>query len=170
LAAGTYSLQVVDDAANYVGTFESWSLTIESTTFPERYDGRAEDGRSHDGGICSVTLQQSGSNLILDVDPFTPGDAIVRYGVRRAGGAPFGQGTVIVEDCAGNTCQVPVFLAGLCGDFDDDGDTDLSDYAILEGCLDGPGVPYAGGCSLTDMDVDGDVDLGDFSVFSLCFE
>jgi hypothetical protein len=96
-----------------VGTFDSWSLTIESPTFPERYDGRAEDSLMHDSGICDVELLPGAEGLTLTVIPFKPGDAIVRYSVERGRDAADGRGsgTVRVTDCAGNSCDVPIELS-----------------------------------------------------------
>jgi len=62
------------------------------------------------------------------------------------------------------------------GDFDGDGDTDLDDYNIVEGCLVGPDVTTpTPGCDPEDfanVDLegeDGDVDLADFAVFQAAF-
>jgi len=60
-------------------------------------------------------------------------------------------------------------------DLDLDGDVDLADYAILSGCVAGPGVSSPpGGCSASafssaDLDNDGDVDLDDYGAFSAGF-
>jgi hypothetical protein len=51
------------------------------------------------------------------------------------------------------------------GDLDSDGDVDLTDFAVLVECLQGPAVAYPVGCSGADLDVDADVDLADFAVF-----
>ncbi len=56
------------------------------------------------------------------------------------------------------------------GDFDYDGDADLADFSIFQGCFNGPNRPMAaGGCDDTDLDGDADVDLADFSTFQNCF-
>ena len=58
--------------------------------------------------------------------------------------------------------------AGLPGDFDCDGDCDLTDYAAFHHCLGGPDVPEGIDCAPgvdADFDGDGDVDLVDFSFF-----
>ncbi len=60
-------------------------------------------------------------------------------------------------------------------DFDNDGDVDLSDFAIVHDCLGGPGeLTPPGGCdpgdfSIADVDTDGDVDLDDFRQFQSAF-
>jgi hypothetical protein len=53
-------------------------------------------------------------------------------------------------------------------DFDDDGDCDQSDFAKLQLCFSGGGVPYAAGCVDTDVDGDEDVDVNDFNTFLPC--
>ena len=58
------------------------------------------------------------------------------------------------------------------GDFDNDGDVDLSDFSNFSLCFGGANLPPAGSCPPgidADFDDDGDVDLSDFSIFSLNF-
>lgn len=120
-ANGTYSLKVADDKANDTGSWENWSLVLESATYPLRFDGRAEDNLTFDSGVCSVELLPGAFNVVLTIEPwFAPGAPIVRYSVDRADPAFFGSGTIRVTDCAGNTCEIEVEL-GLCGDFTDNG-------------------------------------------------
>jgi subtilisin-like proprotein convertase family protein len=170
-AVGTYSLQVVDDKTNDTGTFESWSVTIESATFPERYDGRAEDSDPNDSGICSIDLTGGSSNLTLTVDPFAAGDKIVRYSVEIAGGQCGGTGGVEVTDCAGNTCMVPITLGYITkGDFNGDSFVTIDDYDEFEGCLAGPGVSVTScNCWAADFNDDGMIDLVDFAEFTKVF-
>ncbi len=52
------------------------------------------------------------------------------------------------------------------GDFNDDGDLDLDDYAEFFACTSGPGVELEEGCEPADFDGDLDVDLRDFRFFS----
>lgn len=62
--------------------------------------------------------------------------------------------------------------AGVCGDFDLDGDVDLGDFAVFSQCFAGAFNPPAVTCPPgvdADCDDDGDVDLGDFAVFSQNF-
>ncbi len=60
-------------------------------------------------------------------------------------------------------------------DFDNDGDVDLLDFAVVHDCLGGPGeLTPPGGCdpgdfSAADIDTDGDVDLDDFRAFQSAF-
>lgn len=55
------------------------------------------------------------------------------------------------------------------GDFDEDGDVDLSDYRRFKDCFAGPGAGYGQNCSCFDWDADGDVDLNDFAEFQKSF-
>jgi hypothetical protein len=54
------------------------------------------------------------------------------------------------------------------GDFDRDGDVDLSEFGLLQACLSGPDVPYAAGCAFADLDHDNDVELNDVYLFQGC--
>lgn len=62
--------------------------------------------------------------------------------------------------------------ADVCGDFDSDGDVDLSDFAVFGQCFGGAFNPPAVGCPAgadADCDDDGDVDLSDFALFGQNF-
>jgi len=68
-----------------------------------------------------------------------------------------------VFDCQG---------AGPCGDFDGDGDVDLSDFTQFQLCFGGSNNPPAPTCPPgvdADCDGDGDVDLADFLIFQQNF-
>ncbi len=53
-------------------------------------------------------------------------------------------------------------------DFDQDGDTDLSDFAFMQRCFSGDAYPHEQGCDAPDLDLDGDVDTFDFAAFVPC--
>jgi hypothetical protein len=60
-----------------------------------------------------------------------------------------------------------VALAALPGDWDGDGDIDLTDYAQFVQCLTGPDAGVlAPGCNTFDLDADLDVDLHDAAGFA----
>ena len=67
--------------------------------------------------------------------------------------------TVHLDDVE-QLCGVPAF-----GDFDSDGDADLTDFDALVDCLHGPGVIVTGACLAADADADQDVDLRDVAAF-----
>ena len=56
------------------------------------------------------------------------------------------------------------------GDFDDDGDVDLQDFAGFGGCMTGPDDMAPTSCLSRDMDRDGDVDLADAARFQDQFQ
>jgi hypothetical protein len=60
------------------------------------------------------------------------------------------------------------FTPRLAGDFDEDGDVDLDDFASLAFCLQGPNTTYAAGhfCRERDFDNDADVDLADYRLMA----
>jgi hypothetical protein len=62
------------------------------------------------------------------------------------------------------------FLIAIPGDFDNDGDVDLTDYGTFLSCYNGPNQPPAGpSCDDADFEGDGDVDLSDYGVFLGCY-
>ena len=129
-AAGDWNLKVVDDKTNDTGTFDSWSVTIESATFSQRFDGRVEDSEPLALGVCTIELAEGAGNLVVTTDPFNPGAAIVRYSVDLVTAGLDGSGTVVVTDCGGNTCEVPVALTGggmSIGDLNCDGNVNFFD-------------------------------------------
>ena len=85
-------------------------------------------------------------------------------------------------DVPNGTCDYAVTVSQrVAADFTADCVVDLGDFAIFEGCVTGPNMPYAtampGTCSLqadihgfiaADFDRDGDVDQGDFGAFQRC--
>jgi subtilisin-like proprotein convertase family protein len=165
----TYTLNIVDDKTNDFGTFDHWSVRIKSPQFVEQYDGRAEDSATFDSGICTIELLPGAANLALTIDPsFVAGDAIARYTVSLVDRRMDGSGTVRVSDCAGNTCEVPLTLGGICH-FVDLGVVNLDDYFCFEPCLDGPNAGLGATCAVFDFDTDGDVDLADFRAFQAMF-
>ncbi|MCP4249060.1 MAG: hypothetical protein GY778_18605, partial [bacterium] len=60
-------------------------------------------------------------------------------------------------------------LARSAADSDWDGDVDLDDFTVWQTCLAGPGIPAVGGCQNGDFDADTDVDLADFAFLQLSF-
>lgn len=65
---------------------------------------------------------------------------------------------------------VPRDVVPVPGDLDFDGDVDIYDFEILNGCLTGPEVVYPVNCDVADLDMDGNVDLEDFAMFQEFFD
>jgi hypothetical protein len=82
-------------------------------------------------------------------------------------------------DGIGDVCDLcPATAAGATvgpngcapGDFNGDGDVDLADFTVFQGCFTGPGrEPPRADCLVAGLDWNGDVDLLDFVVFQGCF-
>ena len=164
--AGTYTLRVVDDKNNDTGTFDSWSVLIESGAFGEAFDGRAEDSQTHDSGICTVELLPGSDNIALLIDPaFSAGDAIVRYVVTLIDSNFSGTGTVRVTDCIGNACDQPINLTGPCtkADYNNDSSIDGTDYGMLL-------AAFATNNPAIDLDGDNLVTLVDYQIWLLCYQ
>ncbi len=173
-AAGSWTLRVADDAVNNFGVLHAWAVTITSPTFPERYDGRVAEPEALATGVCAIELVGA-VNLTLTVDPFVGGDTIVRYSVDLTDARFVGHGTVRVSDCAGNTCEAPVLLAGQypVGDMDCDGAVTFADINPFVLALTNPAgyallFPH---CSVTQADVnlDGAAGFADINPFVALF-
>ena len=72
-------------------------------------------------------------------------------------------GVTVIDSVGGGKLQLigPV----LAGDYDDDGDIDMTDYAEFSDCLTGPEGGTLPGCAGFDFAEDVDVDLTDFALF-----
>ncbi len=163
-AAGSYSLQAVDDASFNIGSFDSWSLTIESLSFPERFQGEAIDNEVLGFGIASIELLDDACNVVLNVDPFTPGAKLVIYEVSLVNPQGCGRATVRVTDLGGNTCDQVVTLNGVhCGpgDVNHDGAVDFADVGPFVAEI----LAGTGSCE-TDMNLDGKLDGLDVQPFT----
>jgi hypothetical protein len=63
-----------------------------------------------------------------------------------------------------------VVRAGTPGDFNDDGDVDMDDFARFMGCFTGPGGgPIEPECEAGDFNTDGDLDCDDWDLFKLAW-
>jgi len=68
--------------------------------------GTATDNQlSEDTGIFSVLLDPGSTNLVLNVDPFTPGAGVVNYTVTVPDPTTASTGGITATDGAGNTCN-----------------------------------------------------------------
>jgi hypothetical protein len=75
------------------------------------------------------------------------------------------------EDAANGTYDYSIIATyRVAADLDHDGDVDLADFAVFQGCFNGPNRPgRSSGCDVADLDADLDVDLADFAIFQACF-
>ena len=68
---------------------------------------------------------------------------------------------IVAEYLCGNLCSCVSF-----GDFEDDGDVDLADFARFQNCFTGTlSGPVADGCPCAHFDEDGAVGLADYQAF-----
>lgn len=108
-----------------------------------------------DTGIFFVELAPGAENLVLMVVPFTPGDPMVVYTVEVQDELNPANGTIIVTDGAGNTCEVSVSWLGgpqqIC-DVNNDGSIDINDIRAILGAR---GTPASGPDDPADADRDG---------------
>jgi gluconolactonase len=122
-----------------------------------------------------------------DGDPDPPGAVVTEWRqISGPGTAAFGDdtavdttvtfivpGTYVLELWAYDgivpaTDEVTVHVL-VPGDFDGDGDVDVTDIGQFDVCMTGANAgPVAPGCELVDVDTDGDVDMTDFGLTQRC--
>jgi hypothetical protein len=108
-------------------------------------------------GCGNITLPWSQTQTVGPLPPGTYSVMATAYRTwpDRYGPAPAGTFTV---------------LRAFRPDRDQDGDVDLTDFALFQLCFNGPNRPAGtSGCEDADFDADADVDLNDFSAFQACF-
>ncbi|MCK4660838.1 MAG: hypothetical protein KAV82_15065 [Phycisphaerae bacterium] len=113
-----------------------------------------------------------GSNVLLEgitVQPTGGGTVTVSLSnvvAAHTTGPPDGALFDIASIGAGSV----VLTVALPGDFNGDGDVDLTDFAQFGACMTGPdNDPVAPGCDMFDFDWDDDVDTDDFGGFQVAF-
>lgn len=62
-----------------------------------------------------------------------------------------------------------IYAPRIGGDANGDGDVDLDDFVIFDGCVGAPGKVPPIGCEFADLDADQDVDWADFALFQVVF-
>ncbi|HNQ22058.1 MAG TPA: hypothetical protein PKK06_03090 [Phycisphaerae bacterium] len=140
---------VVANPAGFINNLALSSLTIEQAAKVNLVD--AIDNGNRGGG-----------REALYVDVLTLGGGAVL----NLNGLHLYYNTLV--DHGGTFEDIPV-PDRMPGDFDDDCNIDVDDYAALPACLTGPGVPIDDDCTVFDLDFDGDVDLRDMAAFQRAF-
>lgn len=161
---------------NLTGTGPLWNGSATDNTPSEDTNGNGvldpgEDGNGNgvidrDTGIFFVQMAAGSVNLVLTVDPFTPGDPMATYTVQAQDPNIPASGTIVVTDGAGNTCEDSVSWPGrLCPRCDLNGDclVNVADRNILRSMF-GTNNP------LGDFDGDGDVDYSDYQLWYSCYK
>jgi aminopeptidase N len=130
---------------------------------------------SYDPATYTVTLHVAGGLAGGDTYTVTARDSVTSSaaGVALDGEMPARLDPTFVASGDGKPGgdAVVQFSVASFGDFDLDGDVDLSDFSLFADCFNGPNRPsQASSCSLdADYDGDNDIDLGDFAAFQACF-
>ena len=133
----------------------------------------------------SVTIEpyQTPTEYSLNVadvvsDALDSGDDKVAFRFQIDPDTPYENNQAFIDALDSNPSTKPFLTIDegpVPGDFNDDGEVDLTDYAIFADCMAGPDVTTPPeGCftdqfSNADLDNDGDVDLGDFGLFQYYF-
>lgn len=148
-----------------------------SESFPEGFTGRCAVGGSF-YTKANYPSQVRGAFFFADcIDPWLkavvvdPNDNFVRLehvltglGVVVGVEADPGNGDVLIIEYIPGRIQRLRFPELDRTDFDNDGDTDIRDFAFFSSCFSGAGHTPVPGCLSADVDQDNDVDLDDFSI------
>ena len=142
------------------------------------------DAAHGDNGVASATLYYAyawpfNDFSIAGTGPGGSGDGAWTFEIPAQGSGHQGETLLFflrADDSIGNPAfdsnseALYAIVIGLPGDWDGDGDVDLTDYAALADCLTGPEAgPPGSGCDVLDFDVDADIDLADFASFQAAF-
>lgn len=132
-------------------------------------------------GLDTITYTLSESSPWLSVSP-TSGSSTgeadeieLTFDVDELKAGLYTAEVTVTAPEAGNSPQtltVNVTVETVRPDFDGDGDVDQSDFAFLQACLTGTGVPASPECTRADLDVppDNDVDNSDITRFLACMK
>ena len=134
---------------------ETWDYTIHLVS-PDGYR-LSDDEIDANGGliIFEIDVTEDLRALIGDQESFA--------GFTMAGSHD-GDFTLLSMD--GGALPSLTLIGPLLGDFDEDEDVDLADYAWFQRCFTGPDVTAIPECRRCDFERDDDVDLDDYSIFA----
>jgi hypothetical protein len=175
------SMTIMEHAA--VG--EPAALELDPTSFTRQIrrgaslDPDVFTVRNAGGGLLAYQITDDAAWLTVSPTQGVVADQPVPIAVHyQAAGLAVGSYTGTIEvtgQSAANSPQhVHVFLTVeppefAPGDYDEDGDVDMSDFSHLQSCLSGPGVSIQNSACLNgDLDGDKDVDTDDVLVFLRC--
>jgi hypothetical protein len=101
--------------------------------------------------------------------PNTPGSSDTHLHLGLTSGTTYFYAAFAYDLLANHAISVTASVVpAVPGDFEPDGDVDLSDFSLLQRCLSGEAIGYTVGCAETDLDFDNDVDGTDFGTFLPC--
>ncbi|HNO79902.1 MAG TPA: right-handed parallel beta-helix repeat-containing protein [Phycisphaerae bacterium] len=144
------------DGAGGVGIIDAKPMFVNSSGLDNVIGTEDDDLRL----LPNSPAIDAGDNSAVPVDVLTDLDGHARF-VDDVSTADTGVGVAPIVDIGA--------YEFVLGDCDADGDADLDDHLILDGCLTSPGASLGVGCACLDLDSDGDVDLRDFALFQRGF-
>jgi hypothetical protein len=127
------------------------------------------------GGILDATVSSNQSWLMVspgNVENSGETDEVtLSYSVAGLGSGIHHANITLTDPLASNSPQTVVVtvIVGTPGDFDLDGDVDMSDFGEFQLCYTGEGIEQNDpACTSARLDPDPDVDLDDFTIFQNC--
>lgn len=149
-----------------VGVPDGGETWCADTTVPIRWSD------SGAGDYVTVELSRDGPDGPWEVlYASTPNDGAEDWVVSGAGSSDCYLRVTDAGDSALTDISNAAFTVANCdaGDFDGDGDLDLTDFGTFNACESGPDGGTGYGCETGDFDGDGDVDFFDFAEFAVAF-
>jgi len=146
---------LTDPRVGYATWLQSYNGTVDNMTIEI-----SNNGGSSWTDVDTVTSGSAWAYSTISVADFvTPTDQVrLRFNVKDNPNDSVTEGGLDAFSITSIEC-IPYGS----GDFDVDGDIDMSDFAAFQACF---GLPSAGGCEPADMTGDELVDLTDFAAFS----
>ncbi|MGB9624589.1 MAG: hypothetical protein ACPMAQ_06960, partial [Phycisphaerae bacterium] len=166
---------VAQPAANPGGPYTATAATRADGGWTFSFDGSASTGDpplvqwEWDFGTDTCEGQWLNTFKWVSQNAYNDG-AIILRGAGWGNSFVFGREPVLRQESATLTWGPSDAAAGHRADFDSDGDVDIADFLVFQGCFSGSNrTPSAAGCEIADLDGDADVDTADFGVFQDAF-